>query len=273
MKKAIIVLSFGTSYLDALEKNIVPMEREVEERFGKEYKVIRAFTSHKIIKKLKKEHDISIFTPEEALDSLLNEGYEEVTIQPLHIIPGQEFDYIKKVANIYKCKFNYLRVGRPLLYFQSDEVNLDYDDLVYAISNNLPKNKWVILAGHGTHHPGNSCYGCFQNRLRDLDHGNIIIATIEAYPSLENTIKYLKDRDIKSVVLAPFLLVVGDHARKDIFSKKEDSWASTLKGEGIEVEEFNVGLGEYEEVRSIYMKHLEDALSGKFQGFGENLKG
>ncbi|MEQ8198896.1 MAG: sirohydrochlorin cobaltochelatase, partial [Clostridiaceae bacterium] len=98
MNKAIIVVSYGTSCIDAVEKNIKPIEREVAEKYGDEYKVMSAFTSHKIINRLKKEHNMDILTPEKALEQLLEGGYEDVTIQPLHIIPGKEFDYIKKVG-------------------------------------------------------------------------------------------------------------------------------------------------------------------------------
>ena len=51
MKKAILVVSFGTSYLDTLEKTIENAENQIRKSFS-EYDIYRAFTSHKIIKKL-----------------------------------------------------------------------------------------------------------------------------------------------------------------------------------------------------------------------------
>ena len=51
MKKAILVVSFGTSYLDTLEKTIENAENQIRNSFS-EYDIYRAFTSHKIIKKL-----------------------------------------------------------------------------------------------------------------------------------------------------------------------------------------------------------------------------
>ncbi|WP_278329725.1 sirohydrochlorin cobaltochelatase [Clostridium intestinale] len=39
MKKAILITSFGTSHLDTLDKTIVVIEKEVEEKYKNEYDV------------------------------------------------------------------------------------------------------------------------------------------------------------------------------------------------------------------------------------------
>ena len=60
MKKAILVVSFGTSYLDTLEKTIENAENQIRNSFS-EYDIYRAFTSHKIIKKLKEDTSTSSY--------------------------------------------------------------------------------------------------------------------------------------------------------------------------------------------------------------------
>ena len=95
MKKAIVVVSFGTSYLEQLKNSIENVEGKIREQF-KDYDVYRAFTAHMIIRKLERVHGIIVEKPEEVLERLYAEGYQEVIIQPLHIIPGEEFSYIKK---------------------------------------------------------------------------------------------------------------------------------------------------------------------------------
>ena len=104
MKKAILVVSFGTSYLDTLEKTIEKAEKQIRDNFS-EYDIYRAFTSHKIIKKLKEKYEIFIETPEEMIEKLYEDGYEEIIMQPLHMIPGEEFIYINKIAEAFKDKF------------------------------------------------------------------------------------------------------------------------------------------------------------------------
>ena len=53
MKKGILVVSFGTSHLDTMEKTIDVIEREIAEKFV-DCRVYRAFTSRMIIRKLKR---------------------------------------------------------------------------------------------------------------------------------------------------------------------------------------------------------------------------
>ncbi len=50
MKKGILVVSFGTSYQDARESCIDPVEELVKDKYP-EYEVRRAFTSRRIVKK------------------------------------------------------------------------------------------------------------------------------------------------------------------------------------------------------------------------------
>lgn len=59
MRKGILVVSFGTSHLDTMEKTIDVLEKEIAETF-KEAAVYRAFTSNMIIKKLRRTADIQI---------------------------------------------------------------------------------------------------------------------------------------------------------------------------------------------------------------------
>ena len=51
-KPVLLVVSFGTSFADALEKNITAIEKALAEAFP-EYEVRRAFTSGMILKKLR----------------------------------------------------------------------------------------------------------------------------------------------------------------------------------------------------------------------------
>ena len=65
-KKMILAASFGTSYLENGEKTIGAIERVLQDSFP-EYEVKRAFTSKKIIAKLKKRDGIQVDTVLEAL--------------------------------------------------------------------------------------------------------------------------------------------------------------------------------------------------------------
>ena len=119
MKKAILVVSFGTSYHETRKKTIEACENKIKESF-KDYDFYRAFTSGMIINKLKKRDNMFIDNPSEALEKLYNAGYQEVVVQSLHIICGDEYNKLKDMVAQYEDKFDKISIGRPLLTYIDD---------------------------------------------------------------------------------------------------------------------------------------------------------
>ena len=68
MKKALLVVSFGTSYHDTREKNIAACERDLAASCP-DRTLFRAFTSGMIIRKLQQRDGIHIDTPLQARQS------------------------------------------------------------------------------------------------------------------------------------------------------------------------------------------------------------
>lgn len=273
MKKAILVVSFGTSYLDTLEKTIEKAEKQIRDKFS-EYDIYRAFTSHMIIKKLKEKYEIFVDTPEEMLEKLYEAGYEEVIMQPLHMIPGEEFIYINKIAELFKEKFEVLKVGRPIFYYQGiEELPQDYSLFIEATKELYEENNAVVLMGHGTAHPSNSVYGCLQAVFEDEGYENVFVTTVEGYPNFENVISRLKRKNISEVTIAPLMVVAGDHARNDMASDDEDSLKSMLEVEGIKVNVHLKGLGENEKFNELYINRIDDLINNRYVGAGQTKKG
>lgn len=273
MKKAILVVSFGTSYLDTLEKTIEKAEKQIRDNFS-EYDIYRAFTSHIIIKKLKEKYEIFVDTPEEILEKLYEAGYEEVIMQPLHMIPGEEFIYINKIAELFKEKFEVLKVGRPIFYYQGiEELPQDYSLFIEATKELYEENSAVVLMGHGTAHPANSVYGCLQTVFEDEGYENVFVTTVEGYPNFENVISRLKRKNISEVTIAPLMVVAGDHARNDMASDDEDSLKSVLEAEGIKVNVHLKGLGENEKFNELYINRIDDLINNRYVGVGQTKKG
>lgn len=272
MDKAILVISFGTSYLDALTNSIERIENKIQDEF-KEYEIKRAFTSHKVIKKLKEKHNIYVDNPAESLDKLIELGIKDVIVQPLHMIAGSEFTYIKNVVNKYDDKFNSINVGRPILYYQGiEDLPQDYTLFIESINEILDKNENVILFGHGTANPSNSAYGCLQVVLEDEGYNNVFVGTVEGYPNFQSVLKRLKKNNIKEVTLVPLMVVAGDHAKNDMASEEEDSWNSMLKANGINVKLHLKGLGEIDSFNELYIQRIKDVMEGSIKDIGENKK-
>lgn len=261
-KRAILVVSFGTSYADTRKACIESVENKIKDTF-KDYEVRMAFTSNIIIKKLKERDNLIIDNPEQALQKLKDEGFTHVVVQPLHIIPGAEYDEVREVVAKYKEDFDKIVLGRPVLYSKGGEdMPDDYAIAVEALKKQLPEltqDKAVVLMGHGTWHPANASYACLQSVLDDMGL-NVFIGTVEGYPSLDDVKKRLEARQIKNVVLMPYMLVAGDHAQNDMAGDEEDSWKTQLKKDGYVVETYLHGLGENPAYQDIYVQHVKDAI-------------
>ena len=273
MKKAILVVSFGTSHLDTLRVTIEKAENQIRDHFN-DYDIYRAFTSHKIIRKLREKYEMFIDTPEEVMAKLYEDDYEDVIIQPLHIIPGEEYIYINKIGEAYKDKFRSVKMGRPIFYYQGIE-NLpqDYSLFIEATKKLYEENNAVVYVGHGTAHSANAVYGCLQTVFEDEGYENVFVGTVEGYPNFEAVLKRLKRKNIDEVTLAPLMVVAGDHAKHDMASDEEGSWKSMLEKEGIKVNIYLKGLGENERFNQLYINRIEDLINERYIGIGETKKG
>ena len=264
MKKAILVVSFGTSYLEPLKNSIENVENKIRNQF-KDYDVHRAFTSHMIIKKLEIVHGLIVEKPEELLERLYIEGYEEVIIQPLHIIPGEEFSYIKNIEVYFKDKFKSIKVGRPIFYYQGIEgLPEDYSLFIKSIKGIIEGEEAVVMMGHGTVHPSNAVYGALQSVLNDEGYKNVFVGTVKGYPNFTSVLNKIKKRGIKKVLLMPLMLVAGNHAINDMTSEKDNSWKSMLEAEGIEVKLWTKGLGEVDEFAQLYIDRVDDLINNRY---------
>ncbi|MCK4257647.1 MAG: sirohydrochlorin cobaltochelatase [Halanaerobiales bacterium] len=253
MKKGILVVSFGTSYEETRKRCIESIEEKVKETF-KEYEVRRAFTSNMIIKKLKERDGLHIDTTMDALNRMVEDGFKEIIVQPLHIIPGLEYEKVKlAVAMIKHKKEINITLGHPLLYSIED-----YHEVIEALEHQMPTRDHehaVVLMGHGTEHFANACYSLLQ-RLFDDKKSHVFIGNVEGYPELKDLLPILKERDYKKLTLMPMMLVAGDHAQNDMAGDEEDSWKSVLESEGFEVECVLKGLGENELIGTTFVNRI-----------------
>lgn len=272
MKKAILVTSFGTSYLDALKLNIESTENAIKNAFP-QYDIKRAFTSPRIIKKLKERDNLHIDNLDSALKKLKEENYEEVLVLPLHIIAGAEYDDILDIFNKYKNSnskdgnfkesnsFKTLKITKPLLFEE-----IDYSNLIESIKEDLrleDNNSAVILAGHGTYHKANETYTILQNTLEEKGYKNIFVATLSGKPYIEDILPVLKEREIKEVKIVPIMLVAGDHVKNDIAGEEDDSWNNILTSSGIIPTFYIHGLGEKESIHNLYIDKVNKVINSE----------
>src|SRR5699024_12254465 len=80
-KKAILVVSFGTSFADTREKNIDAIEAKIKESFP-EYSHYRAWTSKMIMAKLLKRAQTKIPNVREAMEQMIDDGIKDLIVKP-----------------------------------------------------------------------------------------------------------------------------------------------------------------------------------------------
>jgi len=254
LKKAILVVSFGTTHKDTIKLTIEAVENRIKSEY-EDYEVRRAFTSKFVIKALKNRDGIFIDTPEEALQKLYMDGYEEVFIQPLHLLPGSEYNNLCCTVKKFKKKnlIKKVKFGNCVLYKPED-----YELLIEVIKDIVEEKNTVVFMGHGSPYKDtNKCYTELQTLLCDNGYKSVFIGTIEGEPSIKNVIEWIKENEIKEVLLAPLMLVAGDHVENDMCGEQETSWKSILEKQGINVEVYTHGLGELPKFQEIYLKHLK----------------
>lgn len=255
MRKAILLVSFGTANKDAIKNNIEKMEEEIRKEFNNEYLVLKAFTSKILIRILKAKENISVPRVDEALFYLSSECYEEVIIQPLSVMNGKDYEGIKEVMKNYSYAFKSLKIGNTLLGFREKELEEACDIVIDAISKEIPKDKNIVLVGHGSKTESEESYYKLEERFNELGYKKLLIGTIDGERNIDIIINELKKKEVKEVLLMPILILSGNHLRRDIESG-EKSWVEKLKNEGINVEVNMKPLLEYEKIRNIYLKEI-----------------
>jgi sirohydrochlorin cobaltochelatase len=268
-KSAILIAAFGTSYHEAAV-SIENVVKAAQQAFP-EQTVVLSYGSRTIRNILKERDGVSIDSPMSALAKLADEGYGSVVVQPLQIMSGSEFHEILSITNAFRTMndphyqpiFSRIEIGDPLLTNEAD-----YEKVVVALENDMKQytsnaGEVLVLVGHGTEHPANSCYSQLQNMLQKHYGPKVLVGTIEGYPTIEDILSQLKAMNAQRVTLKTFMLVAGDHARNDIAGDEADSWKTVLKKAGYEVQATLDGLGENDQMVQIWIEHIKDLLPKK----------
>ncbi len=259
-KPVILVTSFGTSYNDSRHITIGAIEDAIREKYGHDYDVRRAFTAQIIIDKLKKRDNISIDNMTEALDRCVADGVTQVVVQPTHLMDGLEYNDIKDELEKYKDKFEKTSLGEPLL--ASDD---DYSKVADAIKDAMAAyddgKTAICLMGHGTEAESNKDYATMQDKFTEKGYTQFFVGTVEAEPTCDDVIAAAQAAGYAKAVLAPLMVVAGDHANNDMADATDpESWAAKFIAAGFEVECVLKGLGQYDTIDDIYVEHTTAAV-------------
>lgn len=133
-------------------------------------------------------------------------------------------------------------------------------DAIHHEFSDLSQDEVLVLMGHGTTHYANAIYAALDYMFKEKGCPNIFLGTVEAYPSMDTLLHMVKEYQPKQVVLAPFMIVAGDHATNDMAGDDPNSWRSQFEAAGFPVKCVLKGLGEYPDIRKLFLQHVEEAI-------------
>ncbi|MDR3629816.1 MAG: sirohydrochlorin cobaltochelatase [Desulfocapsaceae bacterium] len=283
---AIVIATFGTTVPSALP-GILHIRDRMQKRFpGTEVRI--AFTSNMIRKVWhKRQHDEAfkkanptitddifyVKGPLATIADLQDEGFSTILVQPGHISLGEEYmdlvSYINGLNAITTIKeknrpFLRLAISRPALgtmgpkHPYSDDINEVAKSLAADIGKAREAGAALLYMAHGNDFfPSSGAYLQLVDVLR-MQHPETktYIASVEGFPSLETTIREMKEDKVQKVILKPLMDVAGDHAHNDMAGGGPDSMKSILIKNGFQVTTVIEGMGEQDGFADVFVNHL-----------------
>ena len=248
MKKAILVASFGTTHLDTLENNIAAVEKDIQSRYP-QLPVFRAFTSGVVRRRLKEKYGMAVDSVEELLPRLEREGFTHIAVQPTLLLPGEEYDKLRK-GMLDAAGRLHLSIGLPLLW---DDWDIDSMAGVLKESYPLTEDTILLAMGHGTAHAADATYDRLRRAMNKL---GMELCTVEGSLDFDFAVQALLAQPRRKVHLVPLLLVAGDHSVNDMAGDEEDSLKRILEAAGFTVSYSLRGLGEIPAVREMICRRV-----------------
>jgi sirohydrochlorin cobaltochelatase len=276
-KPTIVLAAFGTTVPEALGdlENIV---RKVTEAFP-DCDIRLSFTSNIIRSVWRKRAQsqpcelnikyASVLNPLSVLADIQETGAGAVLIQSLHITDGEEYQnlavLVKALADQQTLQrslrpFPYLKLGPPALGLGDGHPKY-LDRAAVALADLLREAKErsdaLVLMGHGNERLSQEVFFKFLGKLRE-HYQRVFLGTVEAEPLGPKIAQEVANNPPPSgrVIMAPLMVVAGDHARNDMAGPDPDSWRSLLIEKGFEVEARLSGLGSLDAWADIYVESL-----------------
>lgn len=248
-KSAILVVHYGSSDPDTRAKTIDLITSDIREAFPG-FEVMEAYISP-VVRRNLAVAGVKVDSPAEAFTQLHNQGVDTVYVQSTTLIDGVEMAEVRAACSEAAKGFDMLKCGESLCY-----TPLDCEDVINALVS-LPcaEGEVIVYVGHGNMLPSTATYSHIDYMFKAMGHNNFYMSTIEGYPTVTATSTLLKcaglsDRKLK---LVPFLLVCGNHTKKDISGE----FAEQLNSDGFTTEVLMRGLGENPQIRKLYVERVK----------------
>lgn len=110
----------------------------------------------------------------------------------------------------------------------------------------------ICFMGHGCRPSSTRYMQQWQHMLAEAGYKNYYVGTVEAAPGPDDVLEAVKEGSYKKVVLAPLMIVAGDHANNDMAGDEEGSWKTAFEDAGhSEMTCLVSGLGQLEAIQQL----------------------
>ena len=281
--KVILLVAFGSTWEQAYDTFDKVVEDYKAQFSG--WDVFLSFSSAICINNARAGENVDpkdYYDPEHWLTAIGLAGYQQVVVQSLQVIPGEEYrrvrdSYVKDFMNNRNGDFSdkYMKsldrqvvVGTPLMAEESDAKALaqtlnNEADVKAAVAEGI-----VAFMGHGNpegydYYGGNIRYLQLESYLRELNP-NYYVGTVDMDQTYaEDVVEHIKGGKFNFTVgdmmytmnydvnlskkgqLYPLMSIAGDHAHNDMADEEDDeSWFSLFNAAGIETAAYEANFSE-----------------------------
>ena len=281
--KVILLVAFGSTWEQAYDTFDKVVEDYKAQFSG--WDVYLSFSSAICINNARAGENVDpkdYYDPEHWLTAIGLAGYQQVVVQSLQVIPGEEYrrvrdSYVKDFMNNRNGDFSdkYMKsldrqvvVGTPLMAEESDAKALaqtlnNEADVKAAVAEGI-----VAFMGHGNpegydYYGGNIRYLQLESYLRELNP-NYYVGTVDMDQTYaEDVVEHIKGGKFNFAVgdmmytmnydvnlskkgqLYPLMSIAGDHAHNDMADEEdEESWFSLFNAAGIETAAYEANFSE-----------------------------
>lgn len=257
MSKALLVISFGTSYEETRKRTLEEIEGTLRETFPDRV-FYRAWTSGRILKKLRENGGPVYDDLAGALERMARDGVTDVLAQPTFMLDGYEMQMSLDILKAQAGRFERIAVGRPLL-----DGAADLEQLTRALEKRyadaVAPGEMLAFMGHGSEQTTHNMYTVLEYNFRRDGFRRFAVGTVEFDPGFDHVLEQVRAQKPEKVWLAPLMVVAGDHATNDMAGDEDGSWKRRLEREGFATHCVLQGMGEYPEVREMYAAHAKAA--------------
>ncbi|MCR5470458.1 MAG: sirohydrochlorin cobaltochelatase [Prevotella sp.] len=281
--KVILLVAFGSTWEQAYDTFDKVVEDYKANFSG--WDVYLSFSSAICINNARAGENVDpkdYYDPEHWLTAIGLAGYQQVVVQSLQVIPGEEYrrvrdSYVKDFMNNRNGDFTdeYMKsldlnvvVGTPLMAEESDAQILattlnNEADVKAAVAQGI-----VAFMGHGNpegydYYGGNVRYLQLENYLRAINT-NYYVGTVDMEDTyVDNVLEHVAGgkfdiavgdvtitmnytaNNAKKAQLYPLMSIAGDHAHNDMADDEDDeSWYSMFNAAGIATEAYETNYTE-----------------------------